>query len=227
MRSRERTSTGGRVKDFPSHFEKREESKNRKSNNKKIHVMKLFHHSFTSVMSPLKLKVGLGVVGTLAAVALVGSSLVPHAQANGSRHNDDLWLAQLENLAQVAELDQLVADFHGALSYGGDITEMMSLWTEDSSLTVNGTENDGKAAIQSFFLSTGFFHNNWVSLAPEYKTQITVQGDMAELSFQCVATDLTVTPNVVKSVIQAHAIAVRHGGKWLFKSSNNTTPAPL
>ena len=51
----------------------------------------------------------------------------------------------------------------------------MGLWTEDDSLTLNGAENDGKAAVQAFFLSTGYFHNNWVSLAPEYKTQVTVQ----------------------------------------------------
>jgi hypothetical protein len=127
----------------------------------------------------------------------------------------------------VAELDQLLADFHGDLSYGGNMTEMMSLWAADSSLTLNGTAYNGKAAVQSFFASSGYFHNNWVSLAPEYKTQITVHGDRAEATTQCVAVDLTVTPNVVKAVIQVNATAERHAGKWIFTSMNNTSPAPL
>jgi hypothetical protein len=131
--------------------------------------------------------------------------------------------------AQVAELDQLLADFHGALSYGGNLTAMTSLWADNSSLTLNGTANNGKAAVLSFFTNSGYFHNNWVSLAPEYKTQITVHGDIAEFTTQCVAIDLTVTPNVVKSVIQVTGIAEKKlEGKWIFKfMNNNTSPAPL
>jgi len=227
MRSRERNSTAGRVNDFPSHVRRGRKQKTEKSNNKKIHVMKLFHHSFASVMSPLKLKVGLGFVGAVAAAALVGSSLVPHAQANGSRHDDDAWLGHVEELVKVAEIDQLLADFHGALSYGGNISAMMSLWTKDSSLTFNGTVYDGNAAVQSFFTSGGYFHNNWVSLAPEYKTQITVHGDKAEVSTQCVAVDLSVTPNVVKGVVQLNGTVEKRGGKWFFFSVNSTSPAPL
>lgn len=129
--------------------------------------------------------------------------------------------------AQTAELDQLLADFHGSLSYGGNITAMMSLWADNSSLTLNGNANVGKAAIQTFFTSSGYFHNNWVSLAPEYKTQITVNGDTASFTTQCVAIDLSVTPMVVKSVIQVTGTAVKVHGKWIFTSMNNTTPAPL
>lgn len=128
---------------------------------------------------------------------------------------------------QVAELDQLAADFHGALSYGGNITAMMSLWADDSSITLNGTAHIGKAAVQAFFQGSGYFLNNWVSLAPEYKTQITIHGNTAEITTQCVAIDLNSSPMVVKSVIQVNATCEKIKGIWLFTSMNNTTPAPL
>jgi ketosteroid isomerase-like protein len=128
----------------------------------------------------------------------------------------------------VAELLQLAADFHGALSYGGDITAMMSLWADDCSLTFNnGTPYVGKAAVQSFFQTGGYFLNNWVSLAPEYKTVITIHGNTAEISTQCVAIDLNASPMVVKSVIQVNATCEKIRGQWLFTSMNNTSGAPL
>ncbi len=126
---------------------------------------------------------------------------------------------------QVAELDQLAADFHGALSYGGNITAMMSLWADNSSITLNGTPHIGKAAVQAFFQGNGYFLNNWVSLAPEYKTVITIHGNTAEISTQCVAIDLNTM--VVKSVIQVNATCEKISGQWFFTSMNNTSGAPL
>ena len=134
---------------------------------------------------------------------------------------------EMAQSAQVAELDQLAADFHGALSYGGNITNMMRLWADNSSITLNGTAHVGKAAVQAFFQGSGYFLNNWVSLAPEYKTVITVHGNRAEITTQCVAIDLTASPMVVKSVIQVNATCEKTRGTWLFTSMNNTTPAPL
>ncbi len=128
---------------------------------------------------------------------------------------------------QVAELDQLAADFHGALSYGGNIDAMMSLWADNCSFSLNGTAHVGKPAVQAAFQSSGYFLNNWVSLAPEYKTQITIHGNTAEISTQCVAIDLNASPMVVKSVIQVNATCEKIKGKWLFTAMNNTTPAPL
>lgn len=189
--------------------------------------MQKLKHLVAPVISALKFKNGLALVGAVALTAFVGSSLVTRAHGSGRGHDEDEWLEGIEDQVQVAELDQLLADFHGDLSYGGNITAMMSLWADNSSLTLNGTAYNGKAAVQSFFTGNGYFHNNWVSLAPEYKTKITVHGDRAEATTQCVAVDITVTPNVVKAVIEANATAERRGGKWFFTSMNNTSPAPL
>ncbi len=195
--------------------------------------MKRFSASFTSGELMQKFTASLTATATVAMVGLAASVWL--GQANASPHHEQRecgkqegeWLLSVYDEAQVAELDQLLADFHGALSYGGNLTAMMSLWANNSSLTLNGTANNGKAAVQSFFANNGYFHNNWVSLAPEYKTQITVHGDTADFTTQCVAIALTVTPNVVKSVIQVTGTAVKVNGKWIFKSMNNSSPALL
>ena len=150
-------------------------------------------------------------------------------KGNHDNHGDqDLQaLSKLLQEADAAEIGDLLAGFHGALSYGGDIDAMMSLWADDSSITFNGTLYAGKAGVQTFFSGNGYFHNNWVSLAPEFKTQITIHGDKAEAVTQCVATDISVTPNVIKGVVQVNAVAERIHGKWVFISMNNTSPAPL
>jgi hypothetical protein len=172
----------------------------------------------------------LATIASIGMVALGSACFVSRAHAGSHSEQERRGLQEVIELvqkAEVAELDQLAADFHGALSYGGNITAMMSLWADNSSFALNGTSHVGKAAIQAAFQSSGYFLNNWVSLAPEYKTVITVRGDRAEISTQCVAIDLNASPMVVKSVIQVNATCAKIRGKWLFTSMDNTTPAPL
>jgi hypothetical protein len=181
--------------------------------------MKKLRLLFTS--SPLlrKLATYLAATATVAVLTVGAPAWLNHAQAQ-----------TFPVSTQVATLDQLLADFHGALSYGGNLTAMMSLWTEDSSITLNGTAHNGKAAVQAFFANSGYFHHHWVSLAPEYKTQITVNGDTAEATTQCVAIDVDSTSptfHQVIGVIQVNATAVMQAGRWLYTSMNNTSPAPL
>lgn len=173
----------------------------------------------------------LAATATVGMLALGANGLLTHAKADARReHWDNKELEEVKELLQkadVAELDQLLADFHGSLSYGGNILAMMSLWADDSSITFNGTPYVGKAAVQSFFAASGYLHNDWVSLAPEFKTRITIHGNRAEATTQCVATDISVVPFVVKGVVQVNAIAEKHNGNWVFISMNNTSPAPL
>jgi len=195
--------------------------------------MKTLYNSLNSNRLWHKLMTYLAATATVAVLATGAPIWLGHAHAEGQNdQNQGLKLAAelleaIYNQAQVAELDQLAADFHGALSYGGNITNMMSLWADNSSITLNGTAHVGKPAEQAFFEGSGYFLNNWVSLAPEYKTVITVNGDTATITTQCVAIDLNASPMVVKAVIQVDATCERIHGKWLFTSMNNTSPAPL
>ena len=160
------------------------------------------------------------VLVAVAAVLLASSALPARAQST-----DDS-----QPPPQVERVLQLLANFHGALSYGGNLTAMMNLWADDSSLTLNGSTYTGKPAVQSFFANGGPFHHNWVSLAPEYKTQITFQGVTATATTQCVFVDVdpsSPTFHKVLSVIQVNATLVFQNGTWLFQSMNNTSGAPL
>jgi hypothetical protein len=196
--------------------------------------------------TPLARKLGacLAAAATVAVVALGAASLTAPAYAHSGRDHGgrgDLdELRGLVNKAQVEELLQLAADFHGALGYNGDpatksahLTAMSNLWVEASSLTFSNTVThavstyNGKDQVMTFFATGGYFVNNWVSLAPEYKTQVTVHGNRGHISTQCVAIDLNASPMVVKGVIQVEADAVRQGDKWLFTAMHNSSPAPL
>jgi hypothetical protein len=169
-------------------------------------------------------------VATVVALACGASATRTQAGERPRHHenDDEGWLRCIHAESQVAELDQLLADFHGAISYGGNIDALMSLWARGSSLTFNGTPHVGNDAVKAFFTSSGYFLNQWVSLAPEFKTTVTLHGDTAVMSTQCVATDISVTPFVVRGIVQVNATAAKqHDGKWLFTSMNNTSPAPL
>ena len=158
-------------------------------------------------------------LAALAVIALASSALLTPARAAGGPHHED---EDGQPLAKEAEVLQLLAGYHGALANGGNIDAMASLWAEDSTLTLNnGTPYVGKAAVLGFFANGPYFSHNWVSLAPEWKTTVTVHGHTAEATTECIATDVSATPNVVKGVIQVNMTAVRHEGKWLFISMDN------
>ena len=158
-------------------------------------------------------------LAALTVIALAGSALLTPTRAAGGSHHED---EDGQRLAKEAEVLQLLAGYHGALANGGNLAAMASLWADDGTLTLNnGTPYVGKDAVLGFFANGPYFSHNWVSLAPEWKTTVTVHGNMAEATTECIATDVSVTPNVIKGVIQVNAIAVRHEGKWLFISMDN------
>ena len=160
-------------------------------------------------------------LAALAVIALASLAFLSPTRAAGSSHHED---GDGQLLAKEAEILQLLAGYHGALANGGNIDAMASLWAEDGTLTLNiGTPYIGKAAVLGFFANGPYFSHNWLSLAPEWKTTVTVHGNMAEATTECVATDVSVTPNVIKGVIQVNVVAVRHEGKWLFISMDNFT----
>ena len=160
-------------------------------------------------------------LAALAVIALAGSALLtPTRAAGGPQHADE----DGQPLAAEAEVLQLLAGYHGALAYGGNLGAMASLWAEDSSLTLNnGTPYIGKDAVLGFFANSPYFDHNWVSLAPEWKTTVTVHGHTAEATTECIATDVSVTPNLIRGVIQVNATCERREGKWLFIHMNNVS----
>jgi hypothetical protein len=179
--------------------------------------MKQINRLFHSVAVTHARGAFLAGVAVLAVVVLSSSALHSRAQAVPGSQSADALVLQ-------AEVLELLSAYHGALAYGGNGDAMASLWADNSSLTLNnGTPYVGKDAVVAFFVNSPYFHHNWVSLAPEWKTTVTVQGNIAQATTECIATDVSVTPNVVRGVIQVNATCQRIGGQWFFIQMNNFT----
>ncbi len=118
--------------------------------------------------------------------------------------------------ADVAALHDLQAGFHAAISGGGHIDDLMALWADDSTFTAGGTTLHGKDEIRAFFLTTGGFTHNWVSLSPSFKTRIEVHGDWAHLYFECHFVDWQANPQVVVTHGTFDGTAKEVHGHWLF-----------
>src|ERR1700756_4003505 len=75
--------------------------------------------------------------------------------------------------AQVGEIYQLQAAFHWAKSHAlidpSAIDRMVSLWSDDRTLTFNGTTLTGKDAVRTFFLNSGSWKHHRMSLVPSFK----------------------------------------------------------
>src|SRR5581483_7352011 len=98
-----------------------------------------FKHLFSSLAPRQGRRAVLAAMTALTVAAICSAFPVPRASAE----------QEIKHPEAIAELDQLLADFHGALSYGGNITAMMELWADDSTLTLNGAPHVGKPAIQA------------------------------------------------------------------------------
>lgn len=182
-------------------------------NNKTHQNMKKIIRSFRSAALNHKRGAVLTAIAVLAVIALASSALRSRAQVVD---------VPIKQNTQTAEVLQLLSDYHGALANGGNIDAMASLWADGSSLTLNdGVPFVGKDAVLNFFATGPYFSHNWVSLAPEWKTTLTVNGNTAIATTECIATDVSVTPNVVRGVIQVNATCQKVNGKWLFIQMNN------
>jgi hypothetical protein len=151
----------------------------------------------------------LAVTVVIAVTALTASALLGSARAAGG--------LKAKNSAQLAELYELQAAFHAAASHGGDIDSMMQLWADDSSITVGRLLYSGKEGVRDFFANhSGAFKNDWVSLAPAFKTEFDIHGNTADLYFECHYADPSVTPYVLRSDISATGTAKKVKGLWVF-----------
>jgi hypothetical protein len=98
-----------------------------------------------------------------------------------------------------------------------DLDLMLSLFTDDASLTSGGKTYTGRDQVRTYWINAGPFQpqNRWAGYTPAYKIRINVDGDRATLYFECLWVD------VATSQIKAHTysddVLVRSGGKWLIK----------
>jgi ketosteroid isomerase-like protein len=121
------------------------------------------------------------LIGGALGIALI--SLVACSRASGTEAND-----ALQRKADFWEIDQIERNFHEATTTK-DIDQMMSLWAPSATMTVGpGETAAGVDEIRQFWLekSVAFDPETaWISDHPAYKVEITVNGDLGTLHFEC------------------------------------------
>ena len=149
------------------------------------------------------------MIGATVGIALV--SLAACGRASGSDATE-----ALQRKADFWDIDQIERRFHESTTTK-DIDEMMSLWAPNATLTVGpGETAAGVDEIRSFWLekSVAFAPETaWISDHPAYKVEITVNGDLGTLHFECHYIGVDTEKVAVATV--ADLDVARIDGRWL------------
>ena len=145
--------------------------------------------------------VALGIGALVGAFAASGGSSVSSASEQELQQAADMW-----------EIDQLQRTFHRATTTK-NVALMMTLYAPDATFTFPGSIAAGKKEIRKFWLTSKSMTNPWISETPIYKVRITVNGNRGTLYFECHYVDHK-TGKVV-STTAADSDVARIDGRWL------------
>ena len=158
------------------------------------------------------------------ALGIVLISLAACDRASGSDATE-----ALQRKADFWEIDQIEKDFHEATTKK-DIDLMMGLWAPSATLTAGpGATAAGIDEIRRFWLgkSDAFDPETaWISDHPAYKVEITVNGDLGTLHFECHYIGVH-TERVALATVADLDVA-RIDGRWLITNfvAGSTTLTP-
>ena len=151
-----------------------------------------------------KLLIGLMVVVFAVALTACGGEAADPA-AEEMQQQSDYW-----------QIDQIEKDFHHATTIK-DIDLMMSLWAPNATMTTGPASTAaGIDEIKRYWLdeSAAFQpETEWVSDHPAYKLEITVNGDLGTLHFECHY--IGIQTEKTEAVTVADLDVARIDGHWL------------
>jgi ketosteroid isomerase-like protein len=149
------------------------------------------------------------LIGGVLGVVLI--SLAACGRASGSDATEEM-----QHKADFWEIDQIEKSFHEATTKK-DIDLMMSLWAPNATLTAGpGLTAAGTDEIRQVWLGESRAFEpatNWVSDHPAYKLEITADGDLGTLHFECHYVD--VDTKKMALVTSADLDVARIDGRWL------------
>jgi hypothetical protein len=95
-----------------------------------------------------------------------------------------------ENADDFMQIHQIEIAFHQA-GTTKNLDLMLSLFTDDATITAGGKTYTGKEQIKGFWQAAGTFQpqNQWVAYTPAFRIKYEVQGDRAHLYFECLYVD--------------------------------------
>ena len=158
------------------------------------------------------------------ALGVVLISLAACGRASGSEVSE-----AMQRKADYWEIDQIERNFHEATTKQ-NIDQMMSLYAPSATLTAGpGATAAGTDEIRRFWLEESVAFNpetEWISDHPAYKIEITVNGDLGTLHFECHY--IGVQTEQMESVTVADLDVARIDGRWLITNlvGGSTTLTP-
>jgi ketosteroid isomerase-like protein len=149
------------------------------------------------------------LIGGAVGIALI--SLVACTRSSGTEANE-----ALQRKADFWEIDQIEKNFHEATTKQ-NIEQMMSLYAPSATLTAGpGLTAAGVDEIRQFWLEKSVAFDpetEWISDHPAYKLEITVDGDLGTLHFECHYIGIK-TERIALATTADFDVA-RIGGHWL------------
>ena len=113
--------------------------------------------------------------------------LVPLTASGGTSAGRSTVSAQVQNEADLYQIEQIEVKFHRATSHH-DINLMMSIWAPGAVFDIDQETLTGKAQIRHWFLTKNkafMAGHHWESDTPSYKIKIHLNGDQATMYFEC------------------------------------------
>jgi hypothetical protein len=154
-----------------------------------------------------------GSLIALAAAAALSTSIISQAAE--------------ENPADFMQFHEVEIIFHQAASTK-NLDLMMALFADDATLSAGGKIYAGKAQVRNYFATVaGPFQpqNQWVAYTPAQRIRFKVNGDQANLYFECLYVDKV--GNKIAAHTNSDDTLVRVNGKWLIKEMKAATVPEL
>lgn len=121
-----------------------------------------------------------------------------------------------ENADDFMQIHMIEIAFHEA-GTTKNLDLMLSLFTDDATITSGGKTYTGKEQIRGFWQAAGTFQpqNQRVAYTPAFRIKYTVQGDNAHLYFECLYVDKAASKIALHTNSDDNLIRVN--GRWLIK----------
>jgi hypothetical protein len=121
-----------------------------------------------------------------------------------------------ENADDFMQIHKIEIVFHQA-GTTKNLDLMLSLFTDDATITSGGKTYTGKEQIRSFWKGAGTFQpqNQWVAYTPAFRIKYNVQGNSAHLYFECLYVDKAA--NKIAAHTNSDDALIRVNGRWLIK----------
>jgi ketosteroid isomerase-like protein len=142
--------------------------------------------------------------------ALMISAMLVSCLTYGALANAD------ENSEDFMQIHKIEIAFHQA-GTTKNLDLMLSLFTNDATITSGGKTYTGKDQIRKFWQAAGTFQpqNHWVAYTPAFRIKYNVQGNSAHLYFECLYVDKDT--NKIAAHTNSDDTLMRVNGRWLIK----------